>query len=118
MRQTETDKKLLAYQQSKHRSIAKLLSHLKRHFDAWAVDEFAAAGYGDFKMGYMPLIMNIHPEGITNNELAKKAKVSKLVPARQWRHTSVLFMLMKTLCWPICDFQTAYKVHLDFPLQC
>lgn len=77
MKQSETDRKLLDYQQSKNRSIAKLLSHLKRHFDAWAMDEFAAHGYGDFKMGYMPLIMNIHPEGITNNELAKKAKVTK-----------------------------------------
>src|SRR5437764_13792518 len=28
-------------------------------------------------MGYMPLLMNIHPEGITNNELAKKARVTK-----------------------------------------
>lgn len=77
MKQTETDRKLLAYQQTKHRSIPKLLSHLKRHFDAWAMIEFAANGYADFKIGYMPLIMNIHPEGITNNELAKKAKVTK-----------------------------------------
>ncbi len=58
-------------------SIGKLISHLKRHFDAWALAEFAENGYEDFKMGYMPLIMNIHPEGITNNELAKKARVTK-----------------------------------------
>ena len=77
MKQTETDKKLLDFQQTKHRSIGKLISHLKRHFDAWAMAEFAAHGYHDFKIGYMPLVMNIHPQGITNNELAKKAMVSK-----------------------------------------
>ncbi len=77
MKQTEMDKRLLEFHQSKHRSIGKLIGHLKRHFDAWAMNEFAAHGYGDFKIGYMPLVMNIHPEGITNNELAKKANVTK-----------------------------------------
>jgi DNA-binding MarR family transcriptional regulator len=77
MTQKETDKRLVEFQKEKRLSIGKLISHLKRHFDAWAMAEFAGHGYADFKMGYMPLIMNIHPEGITNNELAKKARVSK-----------------------------------------
>lgn len=77
MKQTETDKRLLDFYRQKQKSFAKLISLLKRHFDAWAMNEFAAHGYGDFKIGYMPLIMNIQPEGITNNELAKKAKVTK-----------------------------------------
>ena len=77
MKQTETDKKLLEFQQAKHRSIVKLISHLRRHYDVWVVSEFCAHGYDDFKIAYMPLLMNIHPEGITNNELAKKAKVTK-----------------------------------------
>lgn len=77
MTQKETDKRLLEFQKEKHLSVGKLISHLKRHFDAWAMTEFCEHGYAGFKMGYMPLIMNIHPEGITNNELAKKARVTK-----------------------------------------
>lgn len=77
MKQTETDKRLLEFHRAKHRNIAKLIGHLRRHLDAWAVNEFTEHGYDDFKIGYMPLVMNIHPEGITNNELAKKAKVTK-----------------------------------------
>jgi len=77
MNQKETDKRLLEFHQQKNHSVGKLISHIKRHFDAWAMSEFCEHGYADFKMGYMPLIMNIHPEGITNNELAKKARVSK-----------------------------------------
>lgn len=77
MTQKETDKRLLEFHQHKHKSVGKLISHLKRHFDAWAMTEFCEHGYTDFKMGYMPLIMNIRPEGITNNELAKKARVTK-----------------------------------------
>ena len=75
MTQKETDKRLLEFQKEKQQSIGKLISHLKRHFDAWAMTEFCGHGDADFKMGYMPL--NIHPEGITNNELAKKARVTK-----------------------------------------
>lgn len=71
------DKRLQAFQEQKYKSVGKLISHIKRHFDAWAMAEIAEHGYADFKMGYMPLIMNIRPEGITNNELAKKAMVTK-----------------------------------------
>lgn len=71
------DKQLLDYHQQKQHSMVKLINHLKRHFDAWASSELAVLGKGDFKLGYLPLIMNIHPEGITNNELAKKAMVTK-----------------------------------------
>ncbi|WP_121353866.1 MarR family winged helix-turn-helix transcriptional regulator [Flavisolibacter nicotianae] len=77
MNQKETDKRLLEFHHQKNQSVGKLISHIKRHFDAWAMSEFCEHGYADFKMGYMPLIMNIHPEGITNNELAKKARVTK-----------------------------------------
>ena len=77
MKQTEMDKRLLEFHQVKHRTIAKLVGHLRRHLDAWAMAKFTEHGYQNFKIGYMPLLMNIHPEGITNNELAKKAKVTK-----------------------------------------
>lgn len=77
MKLSELDKQLLVLQQQKIWNWGKLINILKRHFDAWATAQLAAHGYEDFKMGYMPLLMNIHPEGITNNELAKKAKVTK-----------------------------------------
>lgn len=77
MKQTETDRRLLEFHQARHRNVAKLVGQLRRHLDAWALAEFTEHGYENFKIGYMPLLMNIHPEGITNNELAKKAKVTK-----------------------------------------
>ena len=73
----ELDKQLLEFQKGKEQSWGKILAHLKRLFDAWAIAELIKKGYDDFKMAYMPLLMNIHPEGITNNELAKKARVTK-----------------------------------------
>ena len=73
----ELDARLLESQKKKERNWGKILFHLKRQFDAWAVMELGKFGYDDFKMSYMPLLMNIHPEGITNNELAKKANVTK-----------------------------------------
>ncbi|MFL5787755.1 MAG: MarR family winged helix-turn-helix transcriptional regulator [Flavisolibacter sp.] len=77
MNSRELDKRLLESQSKKEKSWGKILAQLKRQFDAWAINELTEKGYGGFKLGYMPLLMNIHPEGITNNELAKKARVSK-----------------------------------------
>jgi DNA-binding MarR family transcriptional regulator len=73
----DLDKQLLATQIKKEQSWGKIITHLKRQFDAWAINELAKKGFEGYKMGYMPLLMNIHPEGITNNELAKKARVTK-----------------------------------------
>src|SRR5690348_4370446 len=77
MKMSDLDKQLLDTYQQKQKSWGRLLSILKRQFEAWAITELENHGYDDFKMGYMPLLMNIHPEGITNNELAKTAKVTK-----------------------------------------
>lgn len=77
MNSSDLDKQLLATQQYKERSWVKLISILKRQVDAWATAEVAKEGYDDFKLAHMPLLMNISPEGITNTELAKKARVTK-----------------------------------------
>lgn len=77
MKQAELDRRLTELHEQRGPSLGKLIGHLKRHFDAWALAEFAEQGYADFKIGYMPLIMNIGPKGITNTELAKKARVTK-----------------------------------------
>src|SRR6476620_9056102 len=77
MKMSDLDKQLAASHAQKEKGWGKILAHLKRQFDSWATAELAAHGYEDFKMGYMPLLANITPEGITNNELARKARVSK-----------------------------------------
>lgn len=77
MKMGDLDKQLAETHEMKERSWGKLLAITKRYFDNWAIGELVAHGYNDFKMGYMPLLANIHPQGITNNELAKKAKVTK-----------------------------------------
>lgn len=71
------DKELEKTQEFKKRSFPKLLHKLRRHFDSWAEECLHDHGYTDFKMMFMPFIMNIDPEGVTNNELAKRANVSK-----------------------------------------
>lgn len=77
MKKSELDEQLVATQQMKLRSWGKIISILKRQFDAWASEEFFKSGHEHMKMWYMPLIMNIGPDGITNNELAKKAFMTK-----------------------------------------
>jgi len=61
----------------KQRSLPKLLTMLKRHVDTWAEGCLHKHGYTDFKMMFMPLLMNIDPEGTTNTELAKRAHITK-----------------------------------------
>jgi DNA-binding MarR family transcriptional regulator len=77
MKMSELDKQLLDFQQQKEKSWGKIITLLKKQFDSWATEELLTHGYADFKMSYMPLLVNISPEGITNNELAKKARVTK-----------------------------------------
>jgi len=55
----------------------KILSHLRKQFDSWALDLFAQKGYKGFKMAYMPVIMNIDKEGTRNNDLASCSKMTK-----------------------------------------
>ncbi len=61
----------------KDKNWGRLLHLLKKSFDEWASRELTRKGYTDFKMGYMPFIMNIGVEGATNNELAQKACITK-----------------------------------------
>lgn len=71
------DDELLATESIKARSLGKILNHLKREFDTWACREFTKHGYNDFKMAHVPVLMNIDVGGTTNQELAKRTKVSK-----------------------------------------
>jgi len=62
---------------NKDYNFARVLSHLKKHFDEWCLNNLSKAGYPEMKVGYMAFLMNIGSEGITNNELAKKIRVTK-----------------------------------------
>ncbi len=55
----------------------KILNHLRKQFDIWAIDRLSQKGYKGFKMTYMPVIMNIDLNGTNNNDLAIRAKVTK-----------------------------------------
>jgi DNA-binding MarR family transcriptional regulator len=55
----------------------KVLSHLRKQFEQWAIERLAKKGYKDFKMTYMPVIMNIDLNGTNNNDLAQRAQVTK-----------------------------------------
>jgi DNA-binding MarR family transcriptional regulator len=71
------DKKLIETECIRNGNWVKLISILKHQFNEWAMLRLSASGYADFKMVYMPLLMNITPEGINNNELASHARVTK-----------------------------------------
>lgn len=62
---------------NKEYNFARVLSHLKKHFDEWCMGNLSREGYPDMKVGYMAFLMNIGSEGITNNDLAKKIRVTK-----------------------------------------
>jgi DNA-binding MarR family transcriptional regulator len=55
----------------------RIISMLKRSFDEWATWKLRENGFEEFKMAYMPFLMNIHPDGETTTDLAIKARVTK-----------------------------------------
>ncbi len=71
------EKELNRLSVDKEYNFARILSHLKKHFDEWCMGNLSREGYPDMKVGYMAFLMNIGSEGITNNELAKKIRVTK-----------------------------------------
>lgn len=77
MKKSELDIVLRETEQLKLRSWGKVLSYLRRQFEAWTTKKLSSYGYADFTMAHMPLIMNIKPEGTNNNELAAIARISK-----------------------------------------
>ncbi len=71
------DKQLAETEYIKNQNWGKILAVSKRQFDEWATRKLSSHGYEDFKMVYMPVLMNIHREGTNNNDLACHARVSK-----------------------------------------
>lgn len=76
----ETDNKSFDYDQFRlirERSFGRLFWRLKRYIGNFVEPRLQALGYTDFKMSYLMFLANIDETGTTNNELAKKACVTK-----------------------------------------
>ena len=65
------------FQLIRDRSIGRLFWRLKRFTSNYIEPRLHALGYADFKMSYLMFLSNIDEQGITNNELAKRACVTK-----------------------------------------
>ncbi len=61
----------------RERSVGRLFWRLKRYTGNLIEPRLHALGYTDFKMSYLMFLANIEEHGITNNELAKRACVTK-----------------------------------------
>jgi DNA-binding MarR family transcriptional regulator len=77
MTKKEIDDALRAMVNESTRSWGRMSYQVKKAFDEWAMKELAQQGYPDFKMAYMPLLMNIGVDGNTNKDIAAKSKVTK-----------------------------------------
>ena len=76
----ETDNKTFDFDQYRlirERSVGRLLWRLKRYTDGFMEPRLHALGFTDFKMSYLMFLANIEEHGTTNNELARKACVTK-----------------------------------------
>lgn len=56
---------------------ARLTYLYRRHLDAWTIETLKDVTPQDFRMSYMPFLMNISLEGNSNNEIAERAGVTK-----------------------------------------
>ncbi|RZM10436.1 MAG: MarR family transcriptional regulator [Pedobacter sp.] len=76
----ETDKDFFDFDQYRtvrERSIGRIFWRIKRYTSSFIEPRLHALGYADFKMSYLMFLSNIEEKGITNNELAKRAGVTK-----------------------------------------
>src|SRR4051794_41130415 len=71
------DEQLEQYLAQRQRSLIRLLGLLKKDMDFKITEKLQQKGYDNFKLGDLVLIVNIQPEGIINNELAKRARITK-----------------------------------------
>ena len=71
------DEQLQYHLAQRQHSLIRMLGLLKRDMDNRILDKLQKRGYENFKLGDLVLIINIPPEGTINNELAKKARITK-----------------------------------------
>lgn len=58
-------------------SLARLINLFKKDIDLRITQKLQERGYQRFKLGDMVLLVNIDPHGTINNDLARKARISK-----------------------------------------
>lgn len=73
----DLDKQLKETEIVKSQNWGKLITISRKQFEEWTISRLCKHGYDNFKIAYMPVLMNVMPEGTNNNELAKKARVTK-----------------------------------------
>ena len=73
----QIEAEILQHANESEKSFGKVAYLLKKGFDEWALQELSKQGHPNFKMMYMPFLMNISLEGNTNQDIAKRGKVSK-----------------------------------------
>jgi DNA-binding MarR family transcriptional regulator len=71
------EKELEMLSEHQEYNYARVIAHAKKHFEEWSLYNLKEAGYPDIKVGYMSFLMNIGVEGVTNNDLAKRIRVTK-----------------------------------------
>ncbi len=74
---SDKDQQLTDIIAQRHKLLIRLLSIVKKDYDARLTEHLQKNGYADFKIGDMVLMANISTEGTINNELAKKARITK-----------------------------------------
>lgn len=77
MTTTDKDTQLADIIALRPKLLIRLLSIVKKDYDARLTEHLQKNGYADFKIGDMVLMANISTEGTINNELAKKARITK-----------------------------------------
>ncbi|GAB3322458.1 hypothetical protein GCM10027299_18140 [Larkinella ripae] len=65
------------FYQERERSLGRLMSKIKRYMGRHIELRLAETGFLDFKASYIAFLANIEEDGITNNELAKRAGITK-----------------------------------------
>jgi DNA-binding MarR family transcriptional regulator len=58
-------------------SLTRLINLFKKDIDLRITQKLQERGYKSFKLGDMVLLVNIDPHGTINNDLARKARISK-----------------------------------------
>jgi DNA-binding MarR family transcriptional regulator len=71
------DEQLQQHLAQRQHSLIRMLGLLKKDMDCRIVGKLTQRGYDNFKLGDLVLIVNIDREGTINNELAKKARITK-----------------------------------------
>lgn len=65
------------FYQVRERTLGRIMSKLKRYLGRQVEQRLVEQGFSDFKASYIAFLGNLEEGGITNNELAKRAGVTK-----------------------------------------